>query len=229
MEFPMAVGNACLPKYIALLLSLLLLTACKNDPLDGRNDPQYKWWSLTFRAPSYMSGWVEFSTVDDIKNRLTHRQGGGLIGNGDPGLDQEYARGWGIVVATSSFPMAGADLPKRIFVRWQSIVEQKTYKGWVEIPEYAREIMRGSIARRCPDWPDHEANYMAAAFVGLAPGGVMQVWVNNNCLDKILVARAQADIEPLGPYQGKSNGQYRPQEEPSKRYIERYGIPYGSW
>ena len=224
----MAVGNARLPKYIALLLSLLLLAACKNDPLNGRNDPKDDSWNMTFEGPAYMQGWVELRAVEDINGRLMSWQGGGGIGGDEPGLDKEYARGWGSV-GGSIFPMTGADLPKRIFVRWQSIVEQKTYKGWVEIPEYAREIMRGSTARRCPSWPDHEANYMAAAYIGLAPGGVIRVWVENNCGDNILVARAQADIEPLGPYQGKSNGQYRPQEEPSKRYIERYGIPYGSW
>ena len=228
MEFPMAVGNARLPKYIALLLSLLLLAACKNDPLDGRNDPKGDAWSLTFHGPSYMQGWVEGTAVEDINDRTITKPGTGSIGSGDPGLDQEYARGWP-GLAGNYYPMTGADMPKRVFVRWQSIVEQKTYKRWVDIPVYAREIMRGSTARRCPDWPDHEATYSAAMRIGLAPGGVIRVWVENNCGANILVARAQADIETLGPYQGKSNGQYRPQEEPSQRYIERYGIPYGSW
>ena len=216
-------------KICSLLLSLLLLAACKNDPLDGRNDPKDDSWNMTFEGPAYMQGWVELRAVEDIKGQLMSWQGGGGIGGDEPGLDKEYARGWGNV-GGSIFPMTGADLPKRIFVRWQSIVEQKTYKGWVDIPEYAREIMRGSTARRCPSWPDHEANYMAAAYIGLAPGGVIRVWVENNCGDNILVARAQADIEPLGPSQGLNQGRYAyPISEPSKRYIERYGIPYGSW
>ena len=225
----MAVGNACLPKYIALLLSLLLLTACKNDPLDGRNDPKDDSWNMTFEGPAYMQGWVELRAVEDINGRLMSWQGGGGIGGDEPGLDKEYARGWGSV-GGSIFPMTGADLPKRIFVRWQSIVEQKTYKGWVEIPEYAREIMRGSTARRCPDWPDHPANFMASAVVGLTPGGAIRAWVRDNCLNNHLIARAQAEIEPLGPSQGLNQGRYAyPISEPSKRYIERYGIPYGSW
>ena len=216
-------------KICSLLLSLLLLAACKNDPLDGRNDPKDDSWNMTFEGPAYMQGWVELRAVEDINGRLMSWQGGGGIGGDEPGLDKEYARGWGNV-GGSIFPMTGADLPKRIFVRWQSIVEQKTYKGWVEIPEYAREIMRGSTARRCPSWPDHEANYMAAAYIGLAPGGAIRVWVENNCGDNILVARAQAEIEPLGPSQGLNQGRYAyPISEPSKRYIERYGVPYGSW
>ena len=215
-------------KICSLLLSLLLLAACKNDPLDGRNDPKDDSWNMTFEGPAYMQGWVELRAVEDINGRLMSWQGGGGIGGDEPGLDQEYARGWP-GLAGNYYPMTGANMPKRVFVRWQSIVEQKTYKHWVDIPAYARKIMRGSTARRCPDWPDHEATYSAAMRIGLAPGGVIRVWVENNCGDNTLVARAQAEIEPLGPYQGKSNGQYRPQEEPSKRYIERYGIPYGSW
>ncbi|MGE8150504.1 DUF2931 family protein, partial [Pseudomonas vancouverensis] len=30
-------------------------------------------------------------------------------------------------------------------------------------------------------------------------------------------------------YSGTSNGQHRPLSETSKAYIEKYGVPYGSW
>lgn len=213
---------------LVLLLGLLMLAACKIDLLSGANDPKSGTWSVDHHAPSYMQGWVEFSAVEDINGRM-FRSVGGSIGTGDPGLDQEYAKGWQ-VMGGDFFPVSGADLPKRVFVRWQSIVEQKTYKGWVDIPEDARSIMRGSTARRCPDWPDHAANFSAGMYIGLAPGGVMKVWVENNCGHNILVAGAQAEIEPLGPSQGLTQGQFAyPIREPSKRYIERYGIPYGSW
>ncbi|MOA46497.1 hypothetical protein D3C78_1690200 [compost metagenome] len=87
--------------------------------------------------------------------------------------------------------------------------------------------MRTSISRRCPD--TLRSPYRASLTLGLAPGGVVQVWVRDSCHDAIKVARAQAEVEPLGPHLGKSNGHYYPQSEKSKRYIERYGIPYGSW
>lgn len=227
----MAVGNGqrgvLLAQCMAWLLILFALTACKNDPLSGANDPKDDSWNLDYIGPSYMSGWVEHITVEDMKGRW-FRGPGGALGSGAPGLGKEYARGWG-TIGGNFYPITGADLPRRIFVRWQSVVEQKTYKGWIEIPENARSIMRGSTARRCPDWPDDEANYSAMAIIGVAPGGVIKAWVKNNCLGRVLVSSAQAEIEPLGPYQGKSNGKYRPQEEPSKRYVERYGIPFGSW
>ncbi|MDH4553958.1 DUF2931 family protein, partial [Pseudomonas sp. BN417] len=64
----------------------------------------------------------------------------------------------------------------------------------------------------------------------LAPGGTIQVWVHNRCYKSVKVARAQAEIEPLGPSQGQTAGEYAyDPSEKAKRYIERFGIPYGSW
>ena len=71
---------------------------------------------------------------------------------------------------------------------------------------------------------------MASVYLGLAPGGVVQVWVRDSCHHPVKVARALAEIEPLGPSQGKNEGRYAyPVNEKSKRYIEKFGIPYGSW
>ena len=70
---------------------------------------------------------------------------------------------------------------------------------------------------------------MASMYLGLAPGGVVQVWVMNNCGYAVAVARGKGEIEPLGPHLGKSKGHYYPQSDASKRYVEKYGIPYGSW
>ena len=123
----------------------------------------------------------------------------------------------------------GADLPKRIFVRWQSVVEPQTYRTWVEIPEEARQIMRKATTRRCHTDPESPSAYDASLNLGLAPGGIVQVWVRDECHRPVKVARAQAEIEPLGPHLGKSGGHYYPQSDASKRYIERFGIPYGSW
>ena len=95
-------------KICSLLLSLLLLAACKNDPLDGRNDPKDDSWNMTFEGPAYMQGWVELRAVEDINGRLMSWQGGGGIGGDEPGLDKEYARGWGSV-GGSIFPMTGAE------------------------------------------------------------------------------------------------------------------------
>jgi hypothetical protein len=216
-------------RVLVALLGVLLLSGCQAaDPLSGANDPKDPWWSLDFTGPNYMIGEVEESIVEDINGRIFQRPGGGAVGTGDPEDGAESARGWD-GVGGNIRPVVGADLPARIFVRWQSVVEPQTYRAWVDIPEEARQIMRKATDRRCPKRPEQTAGYMAMVSLGLAPGGIVQVWVRDECQHPVIVARAQAEVEPLGSHLGQSGGHYYPQSEASKRYIERFGIPYGSW
>ncbi|WP_223517648.1 DUF2931 family protein [Pseudomonas sp. GL-B-19] len=217
-------------KLLITLLGILLIAGCQSvDPLSAKNDPKSQWWELDFTEPLYMKVWVEDSAVEDINGKLFHHTGGGSASGGEPEDGTESARGWR-GVGGSGKAVVGADLPQRIFVRWQSMVEPQTYKVWVDIPDQARQLMHSSIMQRCPATPEQEARYRAAIYLGLAPGGVVQVWVRDSCHRPVKVARAQAEIEPLGPSQGKNEGRYGyPVSEKAKRYIEKYGIPYGSW
>lgn len=216
-------------RMLGALLGLLVMSGCQvMDPLSAEGDPHSPWWGLGFSGPPYMVGWVEDSAVMDINGKLFRRTGGGAVGTGEPEDGTESARGWhGIGGGGPS--VVGAALPARIFVRWQSVVEPQTYRAWVEIPEEARQIMRNATARRCPDDPTSSSAYDATLNLGLAPGGIVQAWVRDECHRPIKVARTQAEVEPLGPHLGKSGGHYYPQSEASRRYIERFGIPYGSW
>ncbi len=215
--------------YIALL-SVLLLGGCQSaDPLSAESDPKDQWWSLEFVGPTYMTGWVEASEVEDIKGRIINHGSGGVIGSGGQGFEIESARGWPEGLGGTNRAVTGADLPKRIFVRWQSVVEPQTYRAWINIPEDARQIMYDSTHRRCAETPEHPARFMATLYLGLAPGGIVQAWVRDQCHDALMVARKIAEIEPRGPHLGKSDGHYYPQPAASKRYVEKFGVPYGSW
>ncbi|MHC8411837.1 DUF2931 family protein [Pseudomonas sp. Hz4] len=217
-------------KRLITLLGILLIAGCQSaDPLSAKNDPKSQWWELAFTEPNYMKVWVEDSSVQDITGKVFFRTGGGSAAGGEPEDGNESARGW-VAVGGSGKTVVGADLPIRVFVRWQSIVEQKTWRAWVDIPEEARQLMASSTAQRCPQTSEQEARFMASIYLGLAPGGVVQVWVRDSCHRPVKVARTQAEIEPLGPDQGKNEGRYAyPVSEKSKRYIEQFGVPYGSW
>jgi len=218
-------------KQLITILCVLLISGCQEtDPLSAKNDPKSEWWELAFTEPYYMKVWVENSSVQDVNNRIFYKTGGGTAAGGEPEDGTESARGWAGGVGGSGRRVIGADLPVRIWVRWQSIVEQKTWQAWVDIPEEARQLMVTSVNQRCPRTPDRQARFMASIYLGLAPGGVVQVWVRDSCHHPVKVARAQAEIEPLGPSQGKNEGRYAyPVSEKAKRYIDKYGIPYGSW
>jgi hypothetical protein len=65
--------------------------------------------------------------------------------------------------------------------------------------------------------------------IGLAPGGIAKVWLGGACLSAVEIARVEGTINPNGPYEGKSGGKHRTLSDVSKAYIEKFGIPYGSW
>lgn len=217
-------------KVLVTLMCALFMTACQSaNPMSAKNDPKSESWELAFTEPYYMKVWVEDSAVEDINGKLFKRTGSGTAAGGEPENGKESARGWHAVGGAAK-AVIGADLPKRIYVRWQSMVEPQTYKVWVDVPEEARDLMLQSVNQRCPETPEQQASYSASIYLGLAPGGVVQVFVRDSCHRPVKVARAQADIEPLGPSQGKNEGRYAyPVSEKAKRYIEKYGIPYGSW
>ena len=215
-------------QFISLLC--LLIAGCHlTDPLSGENDPKSEWWELGITEPRYMTVWVEDTAVEDIRGRTFLHTGSGSASGGQPEDGTESAKGWH-GVGSSAKAVVGADLPKRIYVRWQSIVEPQTYRVWVDIPEEARQLMLTSVNQRCAKAPEQTATYISSVYLGLAPGGVVHVWVSDSCHHPVKVAGAQAEIEPLGPSQGKNRGRYAyPVNEKAKRYIEKFGVPYGSW
>jgi hypothetical protein len=217
-------------KAMIALLCALLLTGCQSGNAEtGERDPKSSSWQLVFVEPNYMKVWVEDSSVLDINDKNFPKAGKSTAASGQPDIARESARGWGAVTG-SGMPVTGANLPKRISVRWQSITEQKTYRGFIDIPEEARQLMVRSTNQRCPETPEKTARFMASLYIGLAPGGVMQAWVKDSCRNPIKVARGQAETEPLGAQQGKNGGRYAyPVSEKAKLYIDKYGIPYGSW
>ncbi|WP_312481934.1 DUF2931 family protein [Stutzerimonas nitrititolerans] len=217
-------------KFVLTLLGVMFVTGCQAmDPLSEAGDPHARWWELGFVAPAYMTVWVETAAVEDVHGKLIERVSSGVAPTSQPEDGTESARGWNRV-GTNGRPAVGAALPRRVFVRWQSIVEARTYRAWVDIPDQARQVMHDATARRCPERPEEPSSYFAVLTLGLAPGGVIQAWVRDSCYRPIKVARGQAELEPLGPDQGQNEGRYAYKiSEESKRYIERFGIPYGSW
>ena len=212
-----------------ILLGVLFLSGCQASGLSwGRSDPDAGPWALGFVTPYAMWGWVEDSATVDVDGDFYRRIGSGASEgrkNGTPG-----ASGWLVTGGGNERDVRDAKLPVRIYVRWQSVVEPQTYQGWIEIPESARQVMRDALTKDCPERPElKEIRIGVSVRLGLAPGGIVQVWALDECRRAVKIARGQAEIEPKGPGLGLSGGSYFPQSEASKRYVEKYGIPYGSW
>jgi len=213
--------------FLRIAIVAFLLSGCSL--VDSRSLP-YDTWRLGFSAPNYMEVWIETADVVDIQGQVYRRAMSGNAAiqrppnnSGDPKGWPERP-GWG-----KGKYVTGADLPKKIYVRWQSLVEPQTYQMAIDIPESTREIMRKGEKTFCAATGKWMTGYRKAIAVGLAPGGIAKVWVLGPCLTPIEVTRVQAEVDPRGPYEGKSGGEYDTLSNESKAYVEKFGVPYGSW
>jgi hypothetical protein len=211
---------------ILIHATLLLLNGCS---LAGASAPRlpYDAWYLGFQAPSSMEVWLETADVQDIRERVFPGVMAGTVSMGYGG----NPAGWGKVIPMGKGrDVVGADLPKRIYLRWQSLVEPQTYATVLEIPASARELMRSKVpSERAPVTYD----YPRVLSIALAPGGWVKAWVMSSRSEPIAILCQQAQIEPKGPYQGQNNGIYAyafDQLEPAtQRYLKTHSIPYDSW
>ncbi|MFJ1339311.1 DUF2931 family protein [Pseudomonas caricapapayae] len=211
-----------------LLVGIMFwLAGCANGP----HRLPYDSWRLGFGTPDYMEVWIETADVVDVQDRAFRLAMSGIASTqsrkdlkGDPrGWPQRPGAGAGKQVL-------GADLPRLIYVRWQSLAEPQTYEAYIVIPEVTRQAMVRPETSYCAARGQWREDYRDMLTVGLAPGGIAKVWLRGACLAPINVARVQGTVVKKGPDGGRSNGQYAlPLEPESKAYIEKYGIPYDSW
>lgn len=191
----------------------------------------YHAWYLGFGVPDYMEAWIETADAVDIDDRVFRRAASGLPSiqspknlNGDP-------RGWPERPGMGSGKhVIGADVPRLVYVRWQSLVEPQTYEAYIVIPKATQQAMLKGEKTFCAADAKWITGYRNVITVGLAPGGVAKVWLLGACLAPFEVTRVQGEVVKVGPSRGKSAGQYAyPPSPTAKAYIEKYGIPYGSW
>ena len=127
-------------------LLFLLLGGCASY---GSRSLPYDAWSLNFFAPDYMEVWIETADVVDINAHVFRGAGGGIPSTGYPrglskGIPAHFkgdAKGWFKDPGGKGRYVTGADLPRLVYVRWQSMAEPQTYEAYIEIPQSARNTM----------------------------------------------------------------------------------------
>ncbi|MFF7707358.1 DUF2931 family protein [Pseudomonas sp. NPDC007930] len=223
----MALGKA-LRAFVALL-GCLLLSSCAKGP----GGLPYDAWRLGMFVPDYMDVWVETVGVIDIQGRGFPHVLSGVPSSIHPDSTEGDPRGWPSRVGWAKGKhVRGAALPAAIIVRWQSLAEPQTYEALIPIPETARQQMKVRERNACTSTGTGKPidGYRKAITIGLAPGGIAKAWIVGVCVPALEFARVQGQVVTLGPDQGRSGGQYAlPLMPNSKAYIEKNGIPYGSW
>ncbi|MHC8305695.1 DUF2931 family protein [Pseudomonas sp. PB3P13] len=213
--------------FIRVALAAFLLSGCT---FANSETMPYKSWFLGFSAPDYMEVWIETADVVDIQDHVYPRAMSGVASISTPLNNAGDPRGWpkraGIGKGKN---VTGADLPKQIYVRWQSLAEPQTYLMVIKIPEATRELMRKGEKAFCAADGKWITGYRQSIGIRLVPGGIARVWVGGPCMTSIEVMTVKAMIDPRGPYEGKSGGHHRPLSAVSKTYVKKFGVPYNSW
>jgi hypothetical protein len=202
---------------------LLSLSACA---MGGSVPPPvklpYPAWYIGFAAPKHMEVWVETVDVLDKRGLAFFRVHGGVASY------TGKVEGWHQGVSGGK-PINNVDLPDQIFLRWQSLVEPQAYKIKIQIPQWVREEMVRPERVYCRGSREWIEDYRLAITLGMAPGGVVKVWVGGPCLGFKEVGRFQAEVEPRGPYLNNKGLFYRAPNPAAQAWSDQHGIPYGSW
>lgn len=204
-----------------LLIALLLLplSGCASD----RPNLPYPTWYIGLGAPRHMEVWVESVDVVDRRNLAFERVHGGVVAYNN--RTEGWWEGGGKMK-----PINNVDLPNLIFVRWQSLVEPQVYKLRITIPQWVRDEMVKPQRTVCVHSTQEVTRFRHDISIGLAPGGIVKVWVGGPCLKGKEIGRFVGVVERKGPSQGQTEGRfYRAPSEAARAYIEQHGIPYESW
>ena len=223
----MAAGNRCRGLgLLFILIAGLTLTSCAKGP---HGLPYDAWYIGVFTRP-YMDVWIETVDTSDVRGRVYRRAMSGVASISSPASLNADPRGWpehpGVGAGKH---VLGAALPLWIYVRWQSLVEPNTYEAFIRVDAAMRKAMVTGKKAFCAADGKWITDYPYAVNIGLAPGGIARVWIAGQCTHGVPVRRVQGRVVEAGPYNGQSDGHYYPLDDVSKAYIEKYGVPYGSW
>jgi hypothetical protein len=205
---------------ICLMLSLSAYAAGSNGP--PRPKLPYDSWWVGLAAPRYMEVWVERVDVLGRRKIAFYDEHGGVAGY--TRKPEGWHKGGG-----ASMPLSRVDLPLEIVVRWQSLVEPQAYWINVKIPQWVRDEMVMPERVFCAGSKKWKDDYRNRISLGMAPGGIVKAWIGGACLEEKEIGRFQANVEPRGPNQDGRWHLYRKPNPEAQAWIDKHGIPYGSW
>lgn len=191
---------------------LVLLTGCTTSESKSTD------LIVSFATPPIYRMVVEEVQLKYIDNSFKYVSSG-LKGKGTYHLND--GRPWRMGGGASL--VSRGDIPVQVTTTWFSMAEQKSYQAIVDIPENIREAMSTPYVAECS--PKKDKRFANKLIIGMAPGGVMQLWYTGSCIGYQRISRADGkQVKPRSDY---------------KLWIEEYikedaeylkqPIPYGRW
>ena len=156
-------------------VALIVFTLIGCTSTQSRSMP-YEAWRLGFSAPVHMEVWIESADVIDIQGQVYKHAMSGNAAIIAPSTKHGDPRGWPKKVGWGKGKyVRGADLPQKIYVRWQSLAEPRTYRMVINIPESTRRLMRKGEKAFCTADGKWIIGYHKSVAITLVPGGIAKV------------------------------------------------------
>ena len=143
--------------------------------------------------------------------------------------------GWGESASAYDVGPKFKPLPDRLEVTFYSYAEKQIYKGNFELPY---DKILSMFQKRQTEFPDRPYR---SVLLGIAPGGVVAVWLYGGGVKEIFFSHAEKAEISLNaafglPFQSKEQSDYYIESTLAESvtpeqlaYIKKYGPPFGAW
>ena len=188
---------------IKLLFSLFLLTlsGCANSQLDE--------WRISTMAPKHYP--VEVDTLLIIGAQKQNRWTGMVSGTAKASRNP---LGWdGRERYHSGYSISNTELPGVFYIRWYSLANKRAFEQTIRISDDIR----------CGNYNIHYP-YRSNILLGLAPDGMISVFLNGGCFDNELQFKVQAVDKKI-----PDDYVFPELDEEDQAYVDIHGVPAGSW
>jgi len=205
-----------LNKYLLIALCLLV-SSCSTEP--QVKPQQLDEWRVSTMAPRYYSAYVDILLITGEK-----KQGGwrGMVTTSTK--FSKHPNSWeGLERYHSGYTIRSVKLPASFYIRWHSLANKKTYNKTIKVSEDIRRKMREYHEIRC-GFNNGLYPYKDNILLGLAPDGMISVFLNGTCFDNELQFKVQA-VE----YKVADDFVYPELSEEAQAYVDEHGVPTGIW
>ncbi|WP_023603346.1 DUF2931 family protein [Aliivibrio logei] len=202
---------------IVLSFFCLLISGCSAKSLF--QSEQLDEWRISTIAPKYYTAMTESLLIFGEENKKGWT---GMVGTYT--TESLSPLNWdGAERFNSGYSIKSTELPGFFYIRWDSLSNKKTYKKNVRISEDIRNKMRKYHNIRCGSY-DLLLPYKNNILLGLAPDGMISVFLNGGCFDNELQFKVQAVEEEVS-----DDFIYPELSEEAQAYVDKHGVPVGIW
>ena len=176
-------------------------------------------WRVSTIAPKYYIVRVDTVLIFGEKKKIGWK---GMVGKTT--VSSSDPLGWaGGERYNSGYSIKSIELPGSLYVRWHSLANKKTYHQGIKVSEDIRNKMREYHDIRCGK-SNRLKPYKNNILLGLAPDGMISVFLNGRCFDNELQFKVQAVEDKVA-----DDFVYPELSKEAQSYVDEHGVPVGIW